>query len=216
MGDNVSTLATVAVLGVMGVRLVDGVRHSRSAAGRSLVTEIAGGIRLRHIWPVPVVLAGVAAVASALLMVPGLSWGWWSALGGQGNPVFGSSTATAGSVLEWLIPLVFIALLIPALPLFAHAEEVLFRRGAEHWSRRRRAFKVVQFGMVHAVIGIPIGVAAALSVGGAYFMAVYLKATHAGLGQRAATIESARAHTAYNGVLVVAVIALIAITGGVS
>ena len=216
MGDTVSTVATAAVLGFMGVRLVDGVRHSRSAAGRSLVTEIAGGIRWRHIWPVPFVLAGVSAVAAPLLAVPGLSWGWWSALGGQGNPVFGSSTATAGSVLEWLVPLAFIALLVPALPLFAHAEEVMFRRGAEGWSRPRRAFKVMQFGLVHAVIGIPIGVAAALSVGGGYFMFVYLRAMRAGLGQQAATIESARAHTAYNAVLVMAVLVLIAVSGGVS
>ena len=36
-----------------------------------------------------------------------------------------------GTTLEWLIPLVFIVLLIPALPLFALREEELFRLGAE-------------------------------------------------------------------------------------
>ncbi len=216
MAVDVSTVATVAVVGFMGVRLIDGVRHTRSAAGRSLVTEIAGGIRWRHVWPVPLVLTAVIAVSSVLLLVPGLDFGWWSALGGEGNPVFGSTTATAGTVLEWLIPLAFIALLVPALPLFAHAEEVLFRRGAEHWSGVRRTAKVVQFGLVHALIGIPIGVALALSVGGAYFMAVYLKAIRSGAGARDATIESARAHCAYNGVLVAAVVVVLAATGGLS
>ena len=123
----------------------------------------------------PFVLAGVLLVAIPLLMVPPLRWGWWSALGGDGNPVFGSSTTTAGTVWEWLIPLVFMALVVLALPLFANAEERMFRMGAQRWSTRQRVLKVVQFGLIHAVIGIPIGVALALSVGGAYFMAVYLR-----------------------------------------
>ena len=42
-------------------------------------------------------------------------------------------------------------------------------------SPRQRAVKVLQFGLIHALIGIPIGVALALSVGGAYFMSVYLR-----------------------------------------
>jgi hypothetical protein len=204
-----NTVLTVGVLGFVGVRLVSGARYARTSAGRLLVVEIVRGIRWRHVWPVPLVLAGVVAVATPLLAIPGLDWGWWSALGGQGNPVFGSSSATSGSVWEWLIPLAFIALLVPALPLFAHAEEVIFRRGAEGWSGRRRALKVLQFGMVHALIGIPIGAALALSVGGAYFMAVYLRAIRGGASQRSATLESARAHTVYNGVLVVAVFGLI-------
>jgi hypothetical protein len=207
-----NTVLTVGVLGFVGVRLATGVRYSRTSNGRLLVTEIVRGIRWRHIWPVPLVLAGVVAVATPLLAVPGLDWGWWSALGGEGNPVFGSSSATAGSAWEWLVPLLFVCLLIPALPLFAHAEEVMFRRGAERWSGRKRVLKVVQFGSIHVLIGIPIGVALALSVGGAYFMAAYLRAFHRGVGQRAATIESARAHTAYNGLLVAAVLVTVLVT----
>ena len=67
----------------------------------------------RHVWPVPLLLTAVIAVATALVQVPGLSWGWWSMLGGIGNPVFGDSDATAGTVLEWIIPLTFMALLLP-------------------------------------------------------------------------------------------------------
>lgn len=200
------------VLGVMGYRLVDGLRHARSTGGRDLVRRIVGGIRWRHLWPIPFVLTAVLAVAWPLLAVPGLDWGWWSAIGGEGNPVFGSSSATTGSVLEWAIPLVFMALLLPALPLFAYAEERAFRRGAEQWSRPRRALKVVQFGLVHALIGIPIGAALALSVGGAYFMMVYLRhfRAHASAGE--ATLESARAHTAYN-LAIIAFVLLALATG---
>jgi hypothetical protein len=203
------------VLGVMGYRLVGGLRHARSTDGRGLVRRIVSGIRWRHVWPIPLVLLAVLAVAWPLLMVPGLDWGWWSAIGGEGNPVFGSTSATTGSALEWAIPLTFMALLLPALPLFAYAEERAFRRGAELWSLPRRALKVVQFGLVHALIGIPIGAALALSVGGTYFMMVYLKhfRAHASAGE--ATLESARAHTAYNAAIIAVVVVAIA-TGGVA
>lgn len=216
MEDRVSTVLSVAVLAFMGVRLAGGVRHARTGAGRALTTTIVRGVRFRHVWPVPIVLTGVLLVAVPLMAVPGLSWGWWSALGGSGNPVFGSSTATAGSPLEWIVPLLFVVMLLPALPLFAHAEEALFRRGAEGWSTRKRALKVGQFGVAHAVIGIPIGAALALSVGGAYFMGVYLRAVRHGEGQYGATIESARAHTVYNATIIVLVLVTLAVAGSLS
>ena len=74
----------------------------------------------------------------------------------------------------------------------------MFRMGAEAWSRRRRVRRTIEFGLIHAVIGIPIGVALALSCGGAYFMIVYLREFRRTGSQAEATIESTRAHTAYN------------------
>ncbi|MEO5902048.1 MAG: hypothetical protein ABIR68_18225 [Ilumatobacteraceae bacterium] len=214
MDGALNTVLTVGVLGFVGVRLATGVRYSRTSNGRMLVTEIVRGIRWRHIWPVPLVLAGVVAVATPLLAVPGLDWGWWSALGGEGNPVFGSSSATTGSAWEWLVPLLFVCLLIPALPLFAHAEERMFRTGAESWSTGRRVLKVLQFGIVHAIIGIPIGAALALSVGGAYFMRCYLREYARSRSRTDATMESTTAHTAYNGIIVV-VFVVVLILGAV-
>jgi hypothetical protein len=206
-----SSLLTVAVLSVMGFRLVTGLRVSRTGHGRDVVTAVRRRAGWRHVWPVPLVLASVLAVATPLLEVPWLRWGWWSALGGEGNPVFGSNDATSGTVWEWLIPMVFIALLVPALPLFANAEERMFRAGAEEWSLGHRVLKTAQFGLVHALIGIPIGAALALSVGGAYFMVVYLRAFSATGSRADATLESTTAHAVYNlaiiGLVVVAVIA---------
>ena len=160
------------------------------------------GVRLRHVLAAPVVLVAVASASLVLLQVPGLDWGWWSALGGLGNPVVGATDRTVGTPLEWALPLAFVALLLPALPLFAEAEERIFRAGAETWSwPRRLARAVVGFGLVHAVVGVPIGVALALSIGGAYFLAVYLR-TARRAGRRAAVLESTRAHLAYNAVIV--------------
>lgn len=210
-GRGVSTIITVAVLAFMAYRLVGGLRASRSRGGRVVLREVRRRLAWRHLWPVPFVLFAVLLVAAALVQVPVLAWGWWSALGGTGNPVFGATDATSGTVFEWAVPLVFVGLLVPALPLFAHAEERLFRAGAEGWSSARRCARTVQFGAAHALIGIPIGVALALSVGGAYFMWVYLR-RFARSGSRAdATLESATAHTAYNGVIIAIVLLALAV-----
>jgi hypothetical protein len=196
---------TVAVLALVGVRLVTVANAaSRRPELRARVLRIVGGIRWRHVVPVPFLLAVVLAAAVALIQVPGLDWGWWSALGGYGNPVTGGSERTTGTVFEWLVPLVFGVLLIPGIPLFAEAEERIFRRGAERWSTWKRVWRGVVFGLVHAVIGLPIGVALALSIGGWWFTAVYLWGVRHGDGTSSAgVLESTRAHTAYNGTIVV-------------
>ena len=206
-----TAVLTVGVLAVIGVRLADGLRHSLTGEGRRLVARIVGGLGWRHVWPVPLVLTTVVAAASVLLLVPGLDWGWWTALGGSGNPVTGGTEQTVGTIWEWLVPLAFVSLLLPALPLFAFAEECIFRRGAERWTIRRRVLKTVQFGLVHAVIGVPIGVALALSLGGAYFMIVYLRSYRMSASATEATLESSRAHTAYNGTIILLVLVLTAL-----
>ena len=161
---------TVGVLGFVGFRLATAAGHSFTSAGRSTTLPIVRGIRWRHVWPAPLVLTAVVVVATLLLRIPGLDWGWWTALGGGGNPVTGTTDQTAGTPLEWIVPLVFLTMLLPAIPLFALAEERTFRRGCEQWSWPRRVRRTVEFGLAHALIGIPIGVALALSCGGAYFM----------------------------------------------
>jgi hypothetical protein len=207
-----SNVLSIVVLAVVGLRLVQAVKLSRSTRGRSLSRQVWTRLRWRHFWPVPFVLAGVLGIAvPLLLLIPPLRWGWWSALGGGGNPVFGESDTTTGTIWAWLIPVVFIALVVTALPLFANAEERMFRTGAERWTTRKRVLKVLQFGLIHAVIGIPIGVALALSVGGAYFMSVYLR-SYALTGSTAeATLESTRAHTAYNTLIIVVVALAVAL-----
>ena len=204
---------TVAVLALVALR-VGGVarRVLTSSDIQRRWLEIVRGIRLQHILPVPLVLAVVLSVASALLLVPGLDWGWWSALGGIGNPVTGTTDRTTGTPLEWIIPLMFVVLLLPGLPLFAEAEERAFRLGAEHWSFGKRVGRGVVFGSVHALIGIPIGVALALSVGGWYFTFAYLRGVKRG-GTMGGLLESTRAHTAYNTFIVLILLLALALDG---
>ncbi len=190
-------VVTVAVLAVVGARLVSVAGRAMRPSLRAQVAELWRGIRVRHLVPVPFVLTAVVACASALLAVPGLDFGWWTAIGGTGNPVTGGVDTTTGSALEVLVPLVFVVVLLPGLPLFAAAEERMFRLGAEGWSTARRALMGLAFGAVHAVMGIPIGVALALSIGGWWFTAVYLWGYRRG-GRVMALREATLAHLAYN------------------
>lgn len=203
-------LLTVAVLGFIGYRLVGAARVTLRR--RSRWRRIVRGIRWRHVWPVPFVLTGVVVVAVPLVQLPVLRVGWWTALGGTGNPVTGGTDRTSGTALAWLVPAVFLALVFPSLPTFAEAEERIFRRGAERWSNPKRVARALRFGLVHVVIGIPIGVGVALTVGGLYFTRCYLRGWRASGGNHEeALLESTRAHTAYNAVVLsVAIVALVA------
>jgi hypothetical protein len=202
--DLVTDLITVVVLAFVGTRLVGGVQRLGRPAVRDHVMGIVRGLRARHFLMAPVVLALVVTAAIALLAVPGLDFGWWTAIGGHGNPVTGGTDRTTGTPLEWMIPAAFLVLLIPALPLFAEREEQLFREGAEHWSTARRIRRGIEFGLVHAIVGIPIGAALALSISGWYFTWRYLAG---------GVPESTRAHLAYN--LEVVAIVIVAIASGV-
>src|SRR5205823_6556636 len=94
---------------------------------------------------------------------------------------------------------------------------VVVALGAEDWPFRRRVWMGLKFGLVHLVMGIPIGVALALSIGGWYFQWSYLRAFRRSAGDvRAALMESTRSHLAYNmEVLSVALVALV-VSGSLS
>ena len=198
-------VATAVVLAFIGFRLVEASRYATTRHARRHSAEILRGLRAHHFLLAVPVLALVVLAYAVLVLIPGMSFGWFTAIGGEGNPVFGSSESTTGTPLELLVPLVFMALLIPALPLLVEREEQLFRRGSEHRGAGARIWRGVAFGAVHAVIGIPIGAALALSVGGWYFTWAYLRGYRAGSAD-AALLESTRSHLAYNGIIVTLVL----------
>ena len=202
-------LLTVAVLVFFGSRMFVSFRRSMASGARRHSLELVRGLRLRHFLPVPVVVGLVLAAAVALTSLPLLSFGWWTAIGGEGNPAFGVTERTAGTPFELVVPMVFIVLLIPALPLLVEREEQLFRLGAESWSTPRRIGKTLLFGLIHALVGIPIGFALALSIGGAHFLLGYLRAWRSTGSRRAALAESTRLHLAYNLTIVVLVVAVL-------
>lgn len=205
MPDAVISVLTIAVLGWVGTNLALSARTA--IRRRSHTVALLRGVRLRHVWPAPFVLAVVLATFGVLWLAPPLRVGWWSLLGGEGNVVFGTTEQTTGTVWEVVVPLVFVALLLPALPLLVEAEERRFRLGAEAWSNGQRFLRGLQFGLVHLVVGIPVAAALALSVGGWWFTWVYLRAYRRAGSRAEALAESTRAHLGYN-LVVVALVAM--------
>lgn len=205
MPDPIDVLAFV-VLAFFGSRLVVGFRRSLTEPMRRRAFMLYKGIRWRHLWPVPIVVGLVLVAAWLLVQLPLLKLGWWSLLGGVGNPVFGVTDATAGTLWELIVPLVFVVLLIPALPLFVLREEEMFRLGAEAWSTPKRVWKALSFGLAHALVGIPVGVALALSIGGGWFTIAYLRGARRGGVAGAGLLESTRSHLAYNATIVALVL----------
>jgi hypothetical protein len=202
-------LLTVAVLAFFGSRMFVSFRRSLAAGARRHSLEVVRGLRLRHFLPVPLVVTLVLVVAIGLTSIPPLAFGWWTAIGGEGNPAFGVTERTTGTPFELIVPALFLVLLIPALPLLVEREEQLFRLDAESWSTPKRVGKTLLFGLVHALVGIPIGFALALSIGGAHFLLGYLRAWRATGSRREALLESTRLHLAYNATIVALVVAVL-------
>ncbi len=188
-------LLTVAVLAVVGVRLFEAARTSIGDHRKTL--GVVRGLRRRHFARAIPVVALIVPTAWVLIQVPVLSWGWWSMIGGEGNPVVGVSDRDFG-IASVIIPLFFIGLLLVGLPLLVAREEWVFRRGAELRGTGVNLGRAVGFGFAHAVVGIPIGAALALSIGGLYLTWCYLEGWHETRSQTAALLESTRAHLAYN------------------
>lgn len=188
-------LLTLAVLAVVGVRLFEAARSSVEAHGKTLA--VVRGLRWRHfLRAVPIVLL-IVPMAWVLMQLPVLSFGWWTMLGGEGNPVVGVTERDYG-IVSVVIPLFFMGLLIVGLPLLVAREEWVFRRGAERRGTLANTGRSLLFGLAHAVVGIPIGAALALSIGGFYLTWCYLQGWRETRTQTGALLESTRAHLAYN------------------
>jgi hypothetical protein len=201
---SVLDLLMVAVLAVVGVRLFEAARTSVGAHRKTL--GVVQGLRARHfVRAVPIVVV-IVSTAWVLIQLPVLSFGWWSVIGGEGNPVVGVTEEDYG-IVSVVLPLFFIGLLIVGMPLLVAREEWVFRRGAETRGTAMNVARSLVFGLAHAVIGIPIGAALALSIGGLYLTRCYLEGWKETRTQTGALLESTRAHLAYNLTIITLVLA---------
>ena len=163
------------------------------------------------------VLLAVGTTAFALLTLghPILTFSWYGALlaysgvgplgGGNAEAPFGEegTDAVIGNLLlspldyTWLaVP--FVLLMFFLLPRLAAVEEGIFRRGTRDW--RDGVVRSVVFGLVHLTMGIPLGAALALSLGGLWFTRQYF------LG---GVERSAVHHLAYNLIALTALLVLL-------
>lgn len=176
-----------------------------SAVRSPRTTVIWRGLRLRHALPaILIILLVVAGYYLIAHLAPWTRWGWWSALGGEGNVVLGHSDVVADASAAWVqrvAPIVFLIALLCFLPAAARREERWFRLGAERRSPARRLLIALVFGLIHLIMGIPIAAALALTAAGWGFQAIYLRAYAQRSSRHDAIMASTHVHLAYNLVL---------------
>lgn len=151
----------------------------RSLKNPSRLQRILAAWRPTHLFYAAPLLVVIVSVAVGLAQLgPVFTWSWWSAIGGQGNMIFGQSSQT-GPLSAILLPVIGLFLLV-GIPRLALIEEKVFRRGIETRSRAGRVFAALNFGLIHAIVGVPLCACLALAIGGLYLNAVYLRAYRAG------------------------------------
>ncbi|MCW5937187.1 MAG: hypothetical protein KIT11_07770 [Fimbriimonadaceae bacterium] len=131
------------------------------------------------------ILATGILLVTALPQVMGFSWLQLLATPEEA-PSAGQNLALGGLRIPWFA-WVFWALLMVNVPRLAMNEEIAFRKG--HRGCRAVIWQSLKFGLAHCLVGIPLGFGFALTLGGLWFAANYLRG---GL-RRAAAV-----HTLYN------------------
>lgn len=155
-------------------------RHRRTTAHR--VWRVVRPLMVLQALPIVV---GTVIAAGLLMQVPGLGWSWLS-LFATGAPTSGQNVSFAPLSVPWLAPFFVIGFLW-LLPLFALIEERVFRAGTGSWTEG--VVRSVIFGLVHCLVGVPLGVGIALTLPGLWFTRQYF---------RKGVLWSAAHHTSYN------------------
>ena len=85
----------------------------------------------------------------------------------------------------------------------------MFRRGDEARGLGSRLWRSLIFGLAHLVVGIPVGAAIGLGVGGFGFSQVYLRQWRRSASRYRSVLDAARVHAVYNLIIVALVVAVL-------
>lgn len=147
-----------------------------------------------------VALATIATVVFLITEVEFLGWGWWSLLGGKGNPMFGGHKDLP-NYLQLPLQYFLLLLLFSTMPLAVRWEEKKFRLGAQKRSFFGNLRISFYFGMIHCVGGVPLAAGLALGFVGLYYTGMYLWGYRKSHSVLLAYRRSVRVHLAYNAVV---------------
>ena len=172
------------------------VAHAAFGSGRaSFNWEIIKQYRRIHfISSIPVLALVMTTAALLYTYVPFMDKNpilWvFSSLFGWGNGDGQNNIMFSG--LQWkYYAMLFLPVLLFALPFLAWIEEEDFREGTTDW--RNGIVRSIGFGLIHLIALIPLGAALALSIGGMWFTHHYFKG-----GVERSTVY----HSAYNSIVV--------------
>lgn len=164
--------------------------------------QIIKGYRFRHFITTLPVLALVVAVGTVLVYnIPFMDKNpfLWvlSLFTGSGDGHGSGNILFSGLQWKWYA-LIFLPVLLYALPALAKIEELQFRQDTRSWSQG--IARSIKFGLVHVFALIPLGYALALSIGGLWFTHQYFKGGVA---------RSTTYHSMYNSILVATLFAIV-------
>ncbi len=185
-----------------------------AAAGVIVLTAVARKNRLReslaiirqyrprHVISSVAVLAAVSGTAWGLITVSPVSeinpvlW-IISKIFHAGNGHGQANLMLSGLNWKWYA-IIFLLVLALALPRFAQAEEVTYRKGTRNWVDG--SLKSLRFGLVHMFMLIPFGASLALTLAGLWFTHQYFKG-----GTERSTVY----HAAFNSVIIMVLLILV-------
>ena len=143
-----------------------------------------------------VIATMIVAYVSFVTLAPCLKWSWFSLFSkrdqetGKKEPCEGRNIHLIPAQIKYF-GLVFLALLAINLPQFALTEEEWFRAGTVSWVHGVALSFL--FGMVHCIVGVPLGAGIAITIAGLWFTHQYFVG-----GVELSTLH----HTTYNLTLV--------------
>ena len=156
-------------------------------------------------------LASTSVLAYVLITyVPGTSFSWTGLLLNDGGNIFTAPLIDASSneyVAIRLLALLLILAFLLILPFLAKFEEEIFRKGHSDW--KSISWESTKFGLVHCLVGVPIGFGIALIVTGFFYGYHYKRALEKNMesfgylrAEEEAVMVSTTYHTMYNSIIV--------------
>lgn len=133
-------------------------------------------------WPKIAAIAGQSLLVLALVLAAGfglielwpkvMGWSWLSLFSEPKDGPSGQNLMVAPIQIPY-VGVLFLGLLAFNVPRLARAEEYQFRYRTRDWVQG--VLRSFQFGIAHCIVGVPIGIGIALSIGGAWFTLQFFK-----------------------------------------
>lgn len=125
--------------------------------------------------------------------IPGMTFGWLTWLASKTSETQ-TGQAMENSPILWGAIVIMILVFAVFLPKFALLEEETFRKPYIWSNKHIQLIQSLKFGLVHLIMGIPLGAALALSIGGIFFMETATRTAKKTLDNSLAEIPKARTH----------------------
>lgn len=162
------------------------------------------------------IILTVAVGLTLVMYVPGLKYGWLHLfVSGGGNALIAPVTDASSSdyTLLRLVPIAFCLAFLVAIPFLAKVEEEMFRQGHTEW--KSIWWQSTKFGLVHCIVGIPIGFGIALIMSGLFYAYHYKRTLENNIGtlgyvaaDEEAVMVSTTYHSMYNSIVITVLLLL--------